>query len=75
MGKAIELWLDDDAEAALNILCATGTTESEAISTAIVEAAAHTKLRPLVNDPEALERALTKSHDVLAEILTTRRPT
>lgn len=74
MSRAIELWLDDEADDALAVLCSTGLTEADAIRTAIIEAAAHAKIHPLVNDPSALERALDKSHDVIAEILTTHRP-
>lgn len=74
MSRAIEVWLNTEAEEALALLCSTGTPEAEAISTALIEAAAHTELHPLVSDPAALERALDKSHDVLAEILTTQRP-
>ncbi len=74
MGKAIELWLDDEAEEALALLCSTGATETDAIRTAVIEAAAHANIHPLVSNPEALERALDKSHDVIAEILTTHRP-
>ena len=68
------MWLDDEAEEALALLCSTGVAEAEAIRTAVIEAAAHADLHPLVNDPEALERALDRSHDVIAEILTTHRP-
>ena len=68
------MWLSNDAEEALDLLCSTGITEAEAINTAIIEAAAHANLHPLVNDADALERALDKSHDVIAEILTTHRP-
>ena len=74
MGKAIELWLDDEAEEALSLLCSAGATEADAIRTSIIEAAAHANIHPLVSNPEALERALDKSHDVIAEILTTHRP-
>ncbi len=74
MSRAIELWLDDETDEALSLLCATGTSEADAIRTAVIEAAAHADMHPLVNDPVALERALDKSHDVIAEILTTHRP-
>ncbi len=74
MSRAIELWLDDETEEALALLCSTGVTEAEAVRTAVIEAAAHTKMHPLVSDPAALEKALDKSHDVIAEILTTHRP-
>jgi hypothetical protein len=74
MGKAIELWLDDEAEEALSILRATGAPEGEAIRKAIVEAATHATIHPLISDPAVLERALDKSHDVIAEIQTTHRP-
>ena len=74
MGRAIELWLDEETEEALSLLCSAGATETEAIKTAVIEAAAHAKIHPMVNSPEALERALDKSHDVIAEILTTHRP-
>lgn len=74
MSRAIELWLDDEADEAIAILCSTGVTEAEAIRAAVIEAAAHANLHPLVSDPRALERALDKSHDVIAEILTVQRP-
>lgn len=74
MGRTVEVWLDDEAEAALDSLCSTGTSESEAVRIALIEAASHADIHPLVNDPEALERALDKSHDVIAEILMTHRP-
>jgi len=74
MSRTVEVWLDDEVEAALDKLCSTGTSAGEAIRIAIVEAAAHADMHPLVNDPEALEKALDKSHDVIAEILTTHRP-
>ncbi len=74
MSRAVELWLDDEAEEALDLLCAAGATEAAAIRSAIITAAAHAKAHPLVNDPNALERALDKSHDVIAEIQTTHRP-
>ena len=56
------------------VLCSDGTTEADAIRTAIIEAAAHAEIHPLINDPNVLERALDKSHDVIAEILMTHRP-
>ena len=62
------------ADEAIAILCSTGVTEAVAIRSAVIEAAAHAKLHPLVSDPTALERALDKSHDVIAEILTVQRP-
>ena len=68
------MWLDDEAEDALALLCSAGTSKQVAIRTAVVEAAAHAKIRPLVTDAESLEKALDKSHDVIAEILTTHRP-
>jgi hypothetical protein len=74
MSGAIEVWLTDEAEEALALLCSIGTPASEVVSVAIVEAAAHTKLHPLVSDPAALERALDRSHDVIAEILNHRPP-
>jgi hypothetical protein len=74
MSGAKEVWLTDEAEEALALLCSTGTPASEAVSVAIVEAAARTNLHPLVRDPAALERALDKSHDVIAEILNHRPP-
>ncbi len=74
MSRAVELWLDDETEEALNLLCAGGTTEAAAIRTAVIEAAGHAKAHPLVRDPDLLERALEKSHDVIAEIQTTHRP-
>ena len=74
MSRAVELWLDDEAEEALSALCAGGTTEAEAIRHAIVAAAGNVKAHPLVSDPDLLERALDKSHDVIAEIQTTQRP-
>jgi hypothetical protein len=51
-----------------------GLAESEAVRKAIVEAATHTKMRTLVNDANALELALDKSHELVAEILTQRPP-
>jgi hypothetical protein len=74
MSRAVELWLDDKTEEALSALCAGGTAEADAIRLAIIEAAGHIKARPLVSDPDLLERALDKSHDVIAEIQTTQRP-
>lgn len=74
MSRAIELWLSDEAEKALELLCSTGAAQTEAINIAIIEAAAHANLHPLVNDPDALEKALDKSHDLIAEILLTSRP-
>lgn len=74
MSRAIEVWLSDEAAEALDLLCSTGTTKKDAISTAIIDAAAHANLHPLVNDPDALERALDKSHDLIAETLMTGRP-
>lgn len=74
MSRAVELWLDDEADEALHLLCAGGTTEAEAIRSAIIEAAGHSRAHPLVSDPHLLEKALDKSHDVIAEIQTTHRP-
>jgi len=74
MSRTIEVLLSDEAEDALALLCSTGTAQKDAISTAIIEAAAHANLHPLVNDPDALEKALDKSHDLIAEILLTSRP-
>ena len=74
MSRAIEVWLDDEAEVALALLCSTGTAQADAISTAIIEAAAHAKLRRRTNDPDALEAALDRSHDLIAEVLMTGRP-
>ena len=74
MSRAVELWLDDETEEALNLLCAGGTAEADAIRTALIEAAAHAKAHPLVRDPYVLEKALERSHDVIAEIQTTHRP-
>ena len=74
MSRAVELWLDDEAEEALDLLCAAGVAENAAIRSAIIAAAAHADAHPMVNDPDALERALEKSHDVIAEIQTTHRP-
>ena len=74
MSKAITVWLDDEAEQALSLLQSAGLEESEAIRRALVEAAAHTDLRSKVNDPDALEQALDKSHELIAEILTQRPP-
>ena len=68
------VWLDDEAELALDLIKSTGVAESDAVRKAIVEAAAHTKLRTLVNDPNALEQALEKSHETIAEVFTTQRP-
>ena len=74
MSRAVELWLDDETEEALNLLCAGGTAEADAIRTAVIEAAGHAKAHHLVRDPYALEKALDRSHDVIAEIQTTHRP-
>ena len=74
MSRSIELWLDDEAEDALAVLCSSGTVESDAIRDAVVMAAAHSKAHPLVSDPNALEKALDKSHDTIAEIQTNYRP-
>jgi hypothetical protein len=74
MSKTVQVWLDDEADEALALLCSTGMTEADAVGTALVAAAGHVKAHPLVADPVALERALDKSHDVIAEILTTQRP-
>ncbi len=68
------MWLDDEAEQALSLIVSTGLAESAAVRRSIVETAARTKPHPLVKDPDALERALDKSHDLVAEILTTQRP-
>lgn len=74
MGKTLTVWLDDEAEQALDLIKSTGVAESEAIRKAIVEAAAHTKLRTRINDPDVLEQALEKSHETIAEVFTTQRP-
>ena len=74
MGKTVTVWLDDEAEQALELIKSTGVAESDAVRKAIVEAAAHTKLRTLVNDPNALEQALEKSHETIAEVFATQRP-
>ena len=68
------MWLDDEAEKALETLKASGLAESAAVRKALIEAARRTKARPLVNDPRALEQALEKSHELAAKILTTERP-
>ncbi len=74
MSKAITVWLDDEADKALELLKAAGLAESEAVRKAIVEAAAHTNMRSMVNDANALESALDKSHELVAELLTQRPP-
>ena len=74
MSRSVQLWLDDETAEALNRLCAGGTAEGEAIRSAIIEAAGHSRAHPLVNDPRLLEKALERSHDVIAEIQTTHRP-
>jgi len=74
MSKAITVWLDDEAEQALGLLESTGLGEATAVRNAIIEAAAHTSVRTLVSDPDALEQALGKSHELAAEILATQRP-
>jgi hypothetical protein len=74
MSRAVEVWLDDETDEALNLLCAGGTAEGAAIRSAIIKAAGHSRAHPLVSDPHLLERALDKSHDVIAEIQTTHRP-
>ncbi len=74
MSKAITVWLDDEADKALELLKAAGLAESDAVRKAIVEAAAHTNMRSMVNDANALESALDKSHELVAELLTQRPP-
>lgn len=74
MSRAITVWLDDEADKALTLLEASGHPASEIVRKALVEAATHTKMRTLVNDADALERALDKSHELVAEILTQRPP-
>ena len=74
MGKTVTVWLDDEAEQALDLIKSTGVAESDAVRKAIIEAAAHTKLRTLVSDPDALELALEKSHETIAEVFATQRP-
>ena len=74
MSKAITVWLDDEADAALSLIVSTGLAESDAVHRAIIETAARTKAHPLVNDPDALERALDKNHELVAETLVTQRP-
>ncbi len=74
MSKELTVWLDDEAELALAQLEATGLGESAAVRRAIIEAATHTNLNKMVNDPNALERALDKSHELVARIMTERPP-
>ena len=74
MSRAIEVWLDDEAEVALALLCSTGTAQADAISTAIIEAAARANPHRRTNNPDVLETALDKSHDLIAEVLMTGRP-
>ena len=74
MSRAITVWLDEETERALGLLLSAGRDESEAIRKAIVEAATHTNLRNKVNDPDALEQALDRSHELVAELLTQRPP-
>ena len=74
MSRAITLWLDDEADLALSQLEASGPGESAAVCKAIIEAAAHTKLPKRVTDADTLEKALDKSHELVARILTTERP-
>jgi hypothetical protein len=74
MGRAITVWLDDEADLALAQIEPGGPGESAAVCKAIIEAAAHTKPHRRVTDPDALERALDKSHELVARILTTERP-
>jgi hypothetical protein len=74
MGKTVTVWLDDEAEHALEVIKSRGVAESDAIRKAIIEAAAHTKLRTKVNDPDVLEQALEKSHETIAEVFATQRP-
>lgn len=74
MGKNVTIWLDDEAELALDLIVSTGVAESDAVRSAIVEKAAHTKLRHVVNDADALELALEKSHETIAEVFATQRP-
>lgn len=68
------MWLDDEADLALSQIEASGLGESAAVCKAIIEAAAHTKLHRKVTDADTLERALDKSHELVARILTTERP-
>ncbi len=74
MSKTIEVWLDDEAEAALSRITASGLSEGEAIRKAVIGAATHTNTRPLVSDHDALEQAMDKSHEIIAEVLETQRP-
>ncbi|MCP4306785.1 MAG: hypothetical protein GY788_18295 [bacterium] len=74
MSRAITVWLDDEADLALSQIEASGPGESAAVCKAIIEAAAHTKLHKKVTDADTLERALDKSHELVARILTTERP-
>lgn len=74
MSRAITVWLDEETERALGLLLSAGRDESEAIRKAIVEAATHTNPRNKVNDPDALEQALDRSHELVAELLTQRPP-
>ena len=74
MSRAITVWLDEETERALGLLLSAGRDESEAIRKEIVEAATHTNLRNKVNDPDALEQALDRSHELVAELLTQRPP-
>jgi hypothetical protein len=74
MSRDITVWLDDEEEQALALLRSTGLAESDAVRKAIIEAAAHTNVQTLVSDPYALELALDKSHNLVAEILATQRP-
>lgn len=74
MSKTIQVRLNDKAEEALALLCSSGLAESDAINAAVVLAADRVDKHHLISDPVALERALDKSHDVIAEISTTQRP-
>jgi hypothetical protein len=74
MGRTVTVWLDDEAELALDLIRSTGVAEADAVRKAIVEEAARTKPRTMVSDPNALEQALEKSHETIAEVFTTQRP-
>ena len=54
MARSIHVRLDDASAAALDIVRATETTESEAVRTALQEAAARRRVRSTIQDEVAL---------------------
>lgn len=74
MSRSIQLWLDDETDEALALLCSGGGAATDVIRAAIIAAAIHADAHHLINDPSALEKAFDKSHDFIAEVQTTQRP-